>query len=79
MKTLDNSRQRIGELLINEECVVEIEAGIANLKNSGSLSGRNASVNIEKELKERKDQLTKFEATSTKRRSKLEKSDRGIL
>ena len=42
--------QRIEELNINEERIIETEAKIANLQNLEAIGGRDASVNIKKEL-----------------------------
>ena len=43
--------EEIEELSINAERIIEIEATIANLKNSDAISGRGAIVNTEKNFR----------------------------
>ena len=71
-------RWRFGELSINEEHIIETEEKVANLKNLAAIIDRNAGVNIKKELKERKNQLTKLKAKNTHLRTKLGQIGPGI-
>ena len=45
--------EEIEELSLNEERIIEIELGSANLKNMEVISGRDSNVNMKKAAKER--------------------------